>query len=81
MREVPPYDPVIKTRGLYRGTSLIGNRDFENGWVFLKELETFQETGGVSLETKRKFLPQKHLFLIRTISYERGTPLLFSCTQ
>jgi len=26
---------------LYRGTSLIRNQDFENGWVFLLRKETF----------------------------------------
>jgi len=59
-----------------------------NGWVFLKTIRNFLKNGWVFhflkrnfprngwgfLKKKRRFSPQKRLFLIRTVSYERGTP-------
>ena len=38
---------------LYRGTSLMKNREFENGWVFLKKYETFKKTGAYLLKKKK----------------------------
>jgi hypothetical protein len=47
----------------------------KNACLFLEEIRNFPKNACLFLTQIRKKSPEKRLFLIRTVSYERGTPV------